>query len=323
LPYTAVGGAPALRAHLAEALKRDNGIDAAPGEVIVTNGAKQALYEALYVLTDPGDSVIVLRPYWPAYVATCELLKLKVLLHDLPEHIDDAFLDGLPSAKLMIINNPHNPTGKVFGRDELERLCGWMRQRHVHPVIDESYDKVVFEGEHVSLAALADWRALGAVTLFSASQNYAMMGWRCGFALAPEHIVQAMETLQGPITAAPSALSQVALEAAYASGPPAAMLEDYRARRELVLEMAARAPWLRMGRPAAGPYLWGDVRALGVDTREFSERLLAEHGVAIMPGEALGVPGHIRIGYIGDDVATLKRGVQALIDAGNAIARAR
>lgn len=223
----------------------------------------------------------------------------------------------------MIINNPHNPTGRVLARAELERLCGWMRQRHCHPIVDESYDKLVFEGEHVSLAACTDWRALGAVTLYSASQSYAMMGWRCGFAVAPRHIVQAMETLQGPITAAPSALSQVALEAAVASGDPAAMREDYLQRRDLVLAMVAPLPWMRMDAPASGPYLWGDVRALGVDTVEFAEHLLERHGVALMPGDALGAPGFIRIGYICDDVDTLRRGVQALIAAGNAIWRER
>lgn len=323
LPYTGVGGAPGLRAHLAACVRRDNGYDVQPDEVIVTNGAKQALYEALYVLTDPGDSVIVFRPHWPAYVAAAELLKLKVLMVDLPERVDQAFLDSLPSAKLMIINNPHNPTGRVLSRADLELLCAWMRQRHCHPIVDESYDKLVFEGEHVSLAGVTDWRTLGAVTLYSASQSYAMMGWRCGFAVAPSHVVEAMETLQGPITAAPSALSQVALQAAYDSGPPGAMLEDYRARRDLVLAMTADVPWLRMEAPASGPYLWGDARALQVDTAGFAERLLLEHGVAIMPGEALGVPGFIRIGYICDDVETLRRGVRAVIEAGDAIWNAR
>jgi aspartate aminotransferase len=298
----------------------ENGIDARAEEIIVTNGAKQALYEALYVLTDPGDSVIVFRPHWPAYVASAELLGLKVLMVDLPETVDEAFLDSLPSAKLMIINNPHNPTGRVFSRQDLRWLCAWMRQRHCHAIVDESYEKLIFDSQHVSLGACADWRALGVVTLYSASQSYAMMGWRAGFALAPEHVVTAMETLQGPITAAPSALTQVALAAAFASGDPHAMREDYRARRDLVLAMLAPLPWMRISAPASGPYLWADVRALGCDTVGFAERLLAERGVAIMPGDALGVPGFIRIGYICDDVYTLMEGVRRLVAFGDRVA---
>ena len=330
LPYTAVGGALSLRARLADKVRLENQIDANAEDIIVTNGAKQALYEALYVLTDPGDSVIVFRPHWPAYVATAELLHLKVLVVDLPEQVGEAFLDSLPSAKLIIINNPHNPTGRVLSRQDLRWLCAWMRQRHCHAIVDESYEKLIFNGAHVSLASCVDWRALGVVTLYSASQSHAMMGWRCGFAVAPAHVVQAMETLQGPITAAPSALTQVALEAAFTSSDrdimAQAMRDDYRARRDLVLDMVAPLSWMRMAAPASGPYLWGDVRALGTaaapfDAVAFAERLLVERGVAIMPGDALGVPGFIRIGYISDDIATLRRGVAALIEAGNAVAR--
>ncbi len=321
MAYTGVGGAPEVRAGMARKVAGENRIDARPDEIIITNGAKQALYEALYVLTDPGDTVLVLRPHWPAYVATAELLGLKVELVDLPARIDEAFLQALPPAKLIIINNPHNPTGQVHTRAELGRLAAWMAARACHAIVDESYEKLIFEGEHVSLAACADWRALGIVTLFSASQSYAMMGWRCGFAVAPAAVVQAMETLQGPITAAVSALGQAATEAAFASGEPVAMLADYRRRRDLVLALVAPVPWMRMAAPASGPYLWGDVSALGCDTVAFAEQLLAERRVAIMPGDALGRPGYIRIGYISDDVATLERGVRTLIAFGNAMAR--
>jgi aspartate aminotransferase len=320
LPYTAVGGAIGVRACMARKVNQDNRIDAQPEEIILTNGAKQALYEALYVLTDPGDTILVFRPHWPAYLATAELLKLNVVVADLPARFTDEVLASLPPARLIIINNPHNPTGQVMARADMQRLGAWMRQRGCHAIVDESYEKLIFTGEHHSLASCADWRALGIVTLFSASQSYAMMGWRCGFAVAPAHVVQAMETLQGPITAAASALSQVATEAAFQSGEPSAMLEDYRRRRDLVIGLFADVPWIRMASPDSGPYLWGDVSALQVDTVQFAEALLAEHRVAIMPGDALGQPGYIRLGYISDDVETLTRGVAAIIAFGNTLA---
>ena len=323
LAYTAVVGDASIRARLAAKVVDENGIDATPAEILVTNGAKQALYQALYVMADPGDRVIIFKPHWPAYVATSKLLGLEPVLVDLPAVITTELLDSLPPAKVLIINNPHNPTGAVLTAAEIDCIGAWLERTGTHAIVDESYEKLIFDGVHISLASRPDWRGIGVVTLFSASQSYAMMGWRAGFAVAPANLVSAMETLQGPITAAAPMLIQLALAAAFESGEPRAMMADYRLRRDLVLDLAAGLPWLTMRRPASGPYLWADVSPLTTDTNALSERLLAERSVAVMPGEALGVPGYIRIGYISDDVATLRRGVKAIVDFGNALYRAR
>jgi len=320
LPYTIVGGALALRSQLVEKLQRDNKINAEPDEIIVTNGAKQALYEALYVLTDPGDTIIVFRPYWPAYIATAELLRLDVRIVDLPLQLDEQFLSTLPAAKLVILNNPHNPTGKVFSLKELTLLVDWMRLQECGAIVDESYEKLVFAGEHRSLAALTDWRALGVVTIFSASQSYAMMGWRSGFAVAPAAVIQSMETLQGPITAAASALTQAATAAAFNSGDRPELVADYRIRRDLVIEMLTSVQWAKVLAPDAGAYLWCDVSELGCDTVAFAELLLSEGHVAVMPGDALGYPGFIRIGFIADDIETLRFGVHVIKTFGTKVA---
>lgn len=321
LPYTAVAGDAAIRARLATRVADVNGIDATPAEIMVVNGAKQALYQALYAMTDPGDAVIIFKPYWPAYVATSRLLGLEPLLVDLPATITADLLDQLPPAKVLILNNPHNPTGAVLSGAERDCIAAWLRKTGTRAVVDESYERLVFDGAHASLAARPDWRALGVVTLFSASQSYAMMGWRAGFAVAPAPLVAAMEALQGPITAAAPMLTQLALAAAFESDgadPSRAMLADYRARRDLVLDLTANLPWLTVKRPASGPYLWLDASKLGLDSYAMAERLLTEHGVAVMAGDALGGPGHLRIGYISDDVATLRRGVAAIVAFGNA-----
>lgn len=323
LPYTTVGGDASIRARLAAKVSSENGIAAGADEIIVTNGAKQALYQALYVMADPGDAVIIFKPHWPAYVTTCKLLGLEPVLVDLPAAVSAEFLDSLPPAKILIINNPHNPTGGVLRADEIERIAGWLKRTGTRAIVDESYEKLIFDGVHTSLAARPDWQQIGIVSIYSASQSYAMMGWRAGFAVAPSHIVSAMETLQGPITAAAPMLIQLALASAFESGEPTTMLDDYRRRRDLVLDMVHGLPWLRMHCPASGPYLWGDVSALTMDTRQFSEELLSQYSVALMPGEALGAPGFIRIGYISDDIATLRRGVEAIIRYGNARYRAR
>jgi aspartate aminotransferase len=211
----------------------------------------------------------------------------------------------------------------VYTRRELEHLRDWALRTGQRVIVDESYEHLVFEGRHTSFAALCDWRGLGVVTIFSASQSYAMMGWRIGFALAPAAVVDAMQTLQGPITAAAPHLSQVAASAAFACGAPADMMADYRERRELAVRLFAQAPWMAVQRPASGPYLWCDIGALGVDAVAFAEALLESRKVAVMPGDALGVPGHIRIGYISDDVPTLLDGIGRIIAFGDTYAGAR
>jgi aspartate aminotransferase len=317
MPYTSVVGGFKVREHLCAKLRHENRVEATPDEIIVTNGAKQALYEALYVMTDPGDSVLVFKPHWPAYLATAQLMGLRPVLVDLPETVTPAFFDTIEPVKLVIINNPHNPNGKVYTRQELEHIRDWVVRIGAQVIVDESYEHLVFEGEHTSFASLCDWRQIGVVTIFSASQSYAMMGWRIGFALAPAALVNAMQTLQGPITAAAPHISQVAAVAAFAGGAPHAMMADYRQRRDLLVPMFGEVPWIAMHLPASGPYLWGDIRAITMDSVGFSEALLEQHRVALMPGDALGVPGFIRLGYISDDVDTLVEGVRRVIGFGN------
>jgi aspartate aminotransferase len=321
LAYTSVAGAADVRASLCAKLARTNGIHATSDEIIVTNGAKQALFEALYVLTDPGQRVIVFRPYWPAYVASAQLLGLDVVLVDLPDEVTAAFMVTVGPAHLIMLNNPHNPTGKVFSRAELEHVRDWAMACGAGVIADESYELMAFEGTHTSLAALCDWRQLGVVTLFSTSQSYAMMGWRIGFAVAPPAVIEAMQVLQGPLTAAAPALSQLALQTAFEGAAADGMQDDYRSRRDLVLAMCAGRPWIKVAVPAAGPYLWADVRALTMDTIAFAEALLEQAGVAVMPGEALGVAGFIRLGYISDSAATLAEGIGKILAFGDAHAR--
>jgi aspartate aminotransferase len=316
-PYTSVVGAEHLRNRLIEKVRAENNIDAQPDEIIVTNGAKQAVYEALYVLTDPGDEVIIFRPYWPAYMAVAELLGLRPILVDLPDQITASTLAALPRAKVLIINSPHNPTGRVFSAAEMACLVDWVASSSSYVICDESYEKLIFEGEHISFASRCDWRERGVVSIFSASQSYAMMGWRVGFAVAPAPVVRAMETLQGPITAAASALTQIAAEAAFSSGDPTAMLEDYRMRRKIAMDSLMNVSWLKMRSPESGPYLWGDISALTTDTVAFAEQLLEQEKIAVMPGEALGVAGYIRLSFISDDADTLREGVKGIIRFGD------
>jgi aspartate aminotransferase len=316
-PYTSVVGADDLRHSLVDKLRTENGIAAEASEIIVTNGAKQAVYEALYAMTDPGDAAIIFRPHWPAYVAIAELLGVRPILVDLPDELTAETMAALPPAKIIMLNNPHNPTGKVFSAEELGHVRDWMLATNACAICDECYEKLIYEGQHISLATLCDWREAGVVTIFSASQSYAMMGWRAGFAVGPKPIIQAMEALQGPITAAASALTQLATAAAFASGDPVKMMENYRLRRDFALQLFADAPWAKTHSLASGPYLWVDVSALTMDTIAFSETLLEQEKIAVMPGEALGCPGFIRLSIISDDVDVLRIAATRIIGFAN------
>lgn len=323
LPYTSVYGAAKLRTSLVKKLASENNIEVRPEEIIVTNGAKQAVYEAMYVLTDPGDKVIIFRPYWPAYMAIAELLGLDAVLVDLPDELTKETMDALPRAKAIILNNPHNPTGKVFSAAELECIREWMTATGAHAICDECYEKLIFEGEHISLAAISDWKKLGIVTIFSASQSYGMMGWRVGFAVAPEPVVKAMEALQGPITAAASALTQLAAEAAFSSGTREDMKADYRRRRDVAVKLFDGTSWAKTHSLASGPYLWCDISALTGDTLAFCEGLLNEEKIAIMPGDALGMPGFIRLSIITDSLAVLEQAALGIIRYGEKLMLAK
>jgi aspartate aminotransferase len=157
------------------------------------------------------------------------------------------------------------------------------------------------------------------VTIFSASQSYAMMGWRVGFALAPAIVVEAMQTLQGPITAAAPHLSQLAAVAAFGSGAPKAMMEDYRERRELALRLFSGLSWMAMQAPASGPYLWGDMRRMTTWTPSaFPRPCWRSRKWPSCPATRWACPGFIRLGYISDDVATLREGIRRIIEFGGA-----
>jgi aspartate/methionine/tyrosine aminotransferase len=293
--YTVSRGLPSLREQIAAKLRSRNAVEVDADRVVVTSGGTPAILETLMVLLRPGDGVLVPDPGWPAFELAATLQHGRIVRYRvLPESgylpdIDE--LDSLaPSARVLVVNSPSNPTGAVYDRETLEALYELARRHDLTILSDEVYEDIIFEGEHVSLSSLdEDGRA---VSIFSFSKGYAMTGWRIGYATGPSAFVEAMVRVQEPVIACPSYVAQKAAEAALA-GPQdvlAVRRAEYRLRRDAVLPLLRRHG-LFVAEPRGTFYAMADVSRLGTDTYEVARRLLLDERVAVAPGETFGPGG--------------------------------
>jgi aspartate aminotransferase len=289
--------------------------------VIVATGGKQVIFNALLATIDDGEEAIIPAPCWVSYPDIVKLAGgVPVVLHCeaqngyklTPEQLEAAIT---PRTKWFILNNPCNPTGAAYSRAELQALAAVLLK---HPQIwiftDDIYEKLIFDGYDLATVVQAEPRLRErTITMNGCSKTYAMTGWRIGFAGAPRPLIAAMEKLQGQSTSNASSISQAAAVAAL-NGPEdsiLAMRAAYARRRDLVVGLLNQAPGVRCHKPAGAFYAFPDVRnCLGktsaggtrIDTdSDFVAAVLAEHGVAIVPGSAFLAPGHFRISFAADD----------------------
>ena len=260
--YAPVAGFPELRAAIARKLGSENGLDYGPNDIVLANGAKQAITNAVFALVEDGDEAILLAPYWIAYEGIVRMAGGKPVV--LPSSIDDGFKTSAahveasigPRTKLIFLNSPNNPSGAVHSRDELAALADVVRKHpQVMVIADEIYEQIAFDGPVVSFATLPGMRDR-TVTINGFSKAYAMTGWRLGYGAAAEPVARAMAKIQGTFTAGANAFVQQAAIVALASGSEdvARMREIYRRRREIVIAVAAVHP-RRAGRGAGGNLL--------------------------------------------------------------------
>lgn len=312
--YSPVAGILELRQALAKKLKDENGLDYAANEIVIANGAKQAIANAVLALVEPGDEVILLSPYWVSYEITVRLAGGVPII--LKASVDEDF--KAPPAriaaaltertKLLILNSPSNPTGAVWSRPELEALAEVVKS---HPRLmvlsDEIYEYILFDGEMTSFASLPGMRERS-ITVNGFSKSFAMTGWRLGYAAGPAPLAVAMARLQSGITAGANSFVQHA--ALTALSAPRDDVEKMRARYEIRRDMVVKAltaiPGLRLAPIPATFYAFPDVGAFlgrkagnhvmdSVDT--LCDWLLEEHGVATVPGSAFGDPSCIRLSF--------------------------
>ncbi|MDQ2970261.1 MAG: pyridoxal phosphate-dependent aminotransferase [Acidobacteriota bacterium] len=312
--YTDTAGAPPLRDAIAEKYRREQGAACTGENVLVTAGAKQAVFNACQALFDPGDAVALFSPYWVSFPEMVRLAGARPVFVEtrLEERWRPAAeqLERLAEPRLrgVIVNSPNNPTGAVLGRRELERILDWCAARDAVLIFDETYDRFLYEGgEHVSAAAFWGEHGARVVVTGAASKTYAMTGWRLGWALAPKDLVLAMSAYQSHSTSNASSISQEAgllafgdLERSDAS--VAAMLAEYALRREAMLSALSKIDGVAVSPPEGAFYTFPRVSGIfqrkGVaGSEELCRRLLAEAHVAAVPGQAFGDDACVRLSF--------------------------
>ncbi len=316
--YTPVPGYMSLRKAIADNLKATDGVDFAPEQIVVSNGAKQALCNAVLALVNPGDEVIIPTPAWVSYVEMVKLAEgTNVLVpagieQDFkitPEQLEAAIT---PRTRLMILCSPSNPTGSVYSHQELQGLVDVIsRHPQITVIADEIYQHINFTGSFTSLSAFPEI-ADRTVVINGVSKAYAMTGWRIGFIAAPLPIAKACSKLQSQYTSNPSSVAQKAAEAAYL-GPQDCVEEMRKAferRRDLVVSLAREIPGLKVNCPQGAFYLFPEVssylgksfngKTIATDS-DLAMYLLEEGHVATVAGSAFCLPGYIRLSYATSD----------------------
>lgn len=306
--YTVNAGLPDLRRRVSEHLHGLHGLLYDPSDsVIITAGGMGGLYLSMQSLLDEGDEVLVPEPSWPNYVAQVRLAGATPVMVALSP--DDGFtltVDKLQRAltertRVILLNTPANPTGAVLSAEQLSNLGEFAADNGLFVISDEVYDQFVWSDTgHASIAREPAARDR-TVIVNSLSKSYAMTGWRVGFSAGPPELISLMVKLQENIYACPSSVSQYAAMAALEHGAQIVsdMKAAYRERRAVALDRIRAIPGLSALEPEGAFYMFLDIRATGLDSREFAMRLLREKGLALIPGTAFGQSGDgfVRISY--------------------------
>ncbi len=300
-------GQPRLREAIAAESARWRGFAPDPANVVVTPGAKPIMYYAILALIEPGDEVIYPDPGFPIYESMTRFTGGTPVPYALREEndfrLDPDELRSLvtPRTKLIILNSPHNPTGGVLAREDIEAIADVARENdNITVLADEIYGRGVFEGEHVSIATLPGMPEK-TIVLDGFSKAWAMTGWRLGFAILPAPLVDPFNKLIINSVSCTSSFEQIAAVEAL-EGPQdavAAMLEEFRARRALVVEGLNKIPGIRCRMPHGAFYAFPNVAGTGMNGSQLADRLLHEAGVCVLSGTAFGKVGadHLRISY--------------------------
>jgi len=316
--YTAVGGTPSLKAAIIAKFKRDNGLDYTAKQILVSCGGKQSFFNLALAVINPGDEVIIPAPYWVSYPDIVIIAEGKPVI--VAAGIEQGFkltptqLEAAitPKTKMVVINSPSNPSGAVYTLEDLLALGAVLRK---HPNIliatDDMYEHIALtDAKFVNILNACPDLYSRTMVLNGVSKAYAMTGWRIGYAAGPENIITAMENVQSQSTSNPTSISQVAAEAALNGdqGCIAPMLEAFRARHIFVVNELNKVPGLSCIMAGGAFYAFPDARAAIATLHQkgiikeatdiaFSEYLLVEAGVAVVPGSAFGSEGYIRLSF--------------------------
>jgi aspartate aminotransferase len=334
--YTPSSGIPPLRAAIAAKLKRDQGLAYDPSQVLVSCGAKHAIYNAMHAILDPGDEAVIAAPYWVSYPEMVKTADARPVIVPTREEsgfkLDPArFAEAVtPKTRLLVHCSPVNPTGSVYTRAELEALAKIVVDRGLYVISDEVYEKLVFGATpHVSIGSLSPAMAERTILVNSCSKTYSMTGWRIGYAAGPRDVIDGAAKIQSQSTSNPTSIAQYAALAAFQGD--ASFLDgwiaEYRKRRDVIIRLIRAIPGLSVVEPEGAFYAFPRVSALfgkksksrtletSVDVAEY---LIDEARVAVVPGAGFGSDDHIRLSYatsmdkIMEGMARIAKAVQAL-----------
>ena len=335
--YTATAGLPELREAVAAKTARDSGYQVAPGQVLITNGGKQAVYQTFATLTDPGDEVLLPTPYWTTYpevIALAGGVPVPVMTDESTGYrVSVADLDAAwtPRTKALRFVSPSNPTGAVYPPGEVAEIARWAAGRGLWVITDEIYEHLVYgTGRFSSMPVMAPELADQCVVLNGVAKTYAMTGWRVGWMIGPPDVIKAATNLQSHATSNVCNVAQAAALAAVSGDLSAvrAMREAFDRRRLTMTTMLNEIPGVICPLPEGAFYCYPSVKGvLGKEiagqrpgsSTELAELILDHADVAVVPGEAFGTPGYFRLSCaLGD--ADLEEGITRL---GKLLAQAR
>ncbi|CUS82135.1 aspartate aminotransferase [Candidatus Kryptobacter tengchongensis] len=311
--YTQNQGIPELINAIIEKFRRDNNIDYKPSEILVSNGAKHSIFNALQAICNPGDEVIIPAPYWVSYPAMVAVVDAKpvILKTDLrtnfkitPEQLREVITK---KTKALIFNSPSNPTGAVYTEDEIKKIAEVVYEKNIFVISDEIYEKILYEGKHFSMASIKELKDL-VITVNGVSKAYAMTGWRIGYLGANEEIVKLANKVQGQMTSNASSISQKAALAALTGTqePVKRMVNEFKIRRDFICSELKQIPGIEILVPSGAFYVFPKVSAYygknynGMvikNSNDFCEFLLKEEKLAIIPGDAFGMDECVRISF--------------------------
>jgi aspartate aminotransferase len=315
--YTPVGGPAELRAAIARRVSVETGLSYTPDQVAATTGAKEALFLAFLAILDEGDEVIVPAPYWVSYVdQVCLAGGVSVIVEAGPEQgfkLTPAQLRAAlsPRTRAFVLNSPSNPTGAVYGADELAALAGVLHDSPALVVSDEIYDAIVYTPYARWLCAAPEF-AGRTLVINGASKAYAMTGWRMGYVAGPRDILEAIKGIQSHSTSHTSSISMAAAMPAYDGSADmgsevAQMVAAFRERRDMIVELLRAIPGVAIDPPDGAFYVFPDVRGLlgrplrgghvCADDDALAAYLLGEAHIGVVPGSAFGAPGFLRLAY--------------------------
>ncbi|MFH1421444.1 MAG: pyridoxal phosphate-dependent aminotransferase [Planctomycetota bacterium] len=327
--YTPANGIPELRTKIAEKLEKQNNLKYTKDEIIVGAGGKQEIFNAMQVLVQEGDEVIIPAPYWVSYPDVVVLAGGKPVIAETREQDDFGLSPETLSklitnkTKMIILNSPRNPTGTVYSKEDLEKLAEVLSTKEIYMLSDDVYEYFIYSGEpHLSIANINSRMKDYTIVINSFSKTYSMTGWRIGYAAGPRKIIDAMNIFQGQATSNPNSIAQKACLAALSGGEEELknMVSAFRKRRDYTIEELNKIPGIKCSVPKGAFYAFfsiADFVGKKVEGREikdclsFAELLLEKEQIAVVPGVSFGAPNYIRLSYA-TNMEDIKEGISRL-----------